>query len=67
MNAYEFAKIGAAIVIEEPNLLPGIFFAQLAAILQKPDVYAKMSAAASTAFMPGGAEKIAEALIALGG
>ena len=29
VDAYEFAKNGAAIVIEEANLVPGIFFAQL--------------------------------------
>ncbi len=45
VDAYEFAKSGAAIVIEEANLLPGIFFTQLKQILGDADLRAKMSAA----------------------
>ena len=36
INAYEFAKTGAAVVIEEGNLLPGIF-KNLHFALTKPD------------------------------
>jgi len=62
-DAYEFAKTGAAIVIEEANLLPGIFFSQLKNILDDADLRAKMSAASSAFFIPGAAEKIADELM----
>ena len=63
VDAYEFAKNGAAIVIEEANLVPGIFFAQLKNIITDNAMRAKMSAASSEFFIPGAAEKIAEALM----
>jgi UDP-N-acetylglucosamine--N-acetylmuramyl-(pentapeptide) pyrophosphoryl-undecaprenol N-acetylglucosamine transferase len=63
VDAYEFAKSGAAIVIEEANLLPGIFFAQLKNILADNDLRAKMSAASSSFFIPGAADKIADELM----
>jgi UDP-N-acetylglucosamine--N-acetylmuramyl-(pentapeptide) pyrophosphoryl-undecaprenol N-acetylglucosamine transferase len=65
VDAYEFAKSGAAIVIEEANLLPGIFFTQLKNILTDNDLRAKMSAASSAFFIPGAADKIAEELMAI--
>lgn len=65
VDAYEFAKNGAAVVIEEANLLPGIFFSQLKNILTDNDLRAKMSAASSAFFIPGAAEKIADGLIAM--
>jgi UDP-N-acetylglucosamine--N-acetylmuramyl-(pentapeptide) pyrophosphoryl-undecaprenol N-acetylglucosamine transferase len=63
VDAYEFAATGAAIVIEEANLLPGIFFAQLTNILTDADLRAKMSAASSSFFIPGAADKIADGLM----
>jgi len=63
VNAYEFAKIGAAIVIEESNLLPGIFLNQLKSILTDGDVHAKMSAASAKFFIPGAAGKIVDELM----
>jgi UDP-N-acetylglucosamine--N-acetylmuramyl-(pentapeptide) pyrophosphoryl-undecaprenol N-acetylglucosamine transferase len=63
VDAYEFAATGAAIVIEEVNLMPGIFFTQLKNILNDNDMRAKMSAASSAFFIPGAAEKIAEGLM----
>ena len=66
-NAYAFAKSGAAIVIEEANLLPGIFLGQVKAVLGDDALRAKMAAAASAFFIPGAAEKICQALIELGG
>jgi UDP-N-acetylglucosamine--N-acetylmuramyl-(pentapeptide) pyrophosphoryl-undecaprenol N-acetylglucosamine transferase len=63
VDAYEFAKSGAAIVIEEANLLPGIFFTQLKQIISDNDLRAKMSSASSAFFIPGAAEKIAEGLM----
>jgi UDP-N-acetylglucosamine--N-acetylmuramyl-(pentapeptide) pyrophosphoryl-undecaprenol N-acetylglucosamine transferase len=63
VDAYEFAATGAAIVIEEANLLPGIFFAQLTNILVDADLRAKMSAASLAFFIPGAADKIADGLM----
>lgn len=65
VDAYEFAATGAAIVIEEANLLPGIFFSQLGNILNDADLRAKMSAASSAFFIPGAADKIADGLMAI--
>jgi UDP-N-acetylglucosamine--N-acetylmuramyl-(pentapeptide) pyrophosphoryl-undecaprenol N-acetylglucosamine transferase len=65
VDAYEFANTGAAVVIEEANLLPGIFFTQLKNILMDADLRAKMSAASLAFFIPGAAEKIADGLMAI--
>ncbi len=65
IDAMEFAKTGAAIVIEEDNLLPGLFFGQLDALLRNQDRLAKMSAASAAFFKPGAAEAIAKELIAV--
>jgi len=65
VDAYEFAKNGAAIVIEEANLVPGIFFGQLKTIITDNDLRIKMGLASSAFFIPGAAEKIAEELIAI--
>lgn len=63
VDAYEFAATGAAIVIEEANLVPGIFFSQLKNILTDDALRARMSDASSKFFIPGAAEKIAEGLM----
>ena len=65
IDAYEFAKNGAAVVIEEANLVPSIFFNQLQNILTNNDLRAKMSAASSAFFIPGAAEKIADELLGM--
>ena len=53
VNAYDFSEDGAGIVIEEPNLLPGIFISQLKSILTRPEAAAKMSEASKKFFCPG--------------
>jgi UDP-N-acetylglucosamine--N-acetylmuramyl-(pentapeptide) pyrophosphoryl-undecaprenol N-acetylglucosamine transferase len=63
VNAYEFAKGGAAVVIEEANLLPGIFINQIKMILTNETLRAKMSAASAKFFIPGAADKIALEII----
>jgi len=65
LNAYAFAKAGAAVVIEEGNLLPGIFINQVKVILANADLRAKMSAASRQFFVPDAAEKIAGEILAL--
>jgi UDP-N-acetylglucosamine--N-acetylmuramyl-(pentapeptide) pyrophosphoryl-undecaprenol N-acetylglucosamine transferase len=64
-NAYEYARTGAAIVIEEPNLLPAIFVNQLREILRKPDLREKMGQAAQAFFRPGAADLLAEEVLSL--
>lgn len=64
-NAYEFAKTGAAIVIEEANLLPGIFLTQIRETLKNPELLAAMSLASQRFFKPQGAEIIAEEILKL--
>ncbi len=63
VNAYELAKSGAAIVIEEANLGPGIFLSQLRKLLKDAALRDKMSEAAKKFFKPGAAEIIAEELL----
>ncbi|MDP2598455.1 MAG: UDP-N-acetylglucosamine--N-acetylmuramyl-(pentapeptide) pyrophosphoryl-undecaprenol N-acetylglucosamine transferase [Candidatus Liptonbacteria bacterium] len=65
INAYEFAKTGAAVVIEEANLFPAIFSSQLKAIIGHPDVLQKMSVASQNFFKPGAAETIAREILRL--
>lgn len=64
MNAYDFAKNGAAIVIEEANLLPGIFVAQAKSVLANPELQKKMGVAAKQFFMPNAAETIVDGILA---
>lgn len=63
INAYEFAKTGAAVVIEETNLLAGIFINQIKSILQNSELLNKMSLASGKFFKPGATEVIAEELL----
>jgi UDP-N-acetylglucosamine--N-acetylmuramyl-(pentapeptide) pyrophosphoryl-undecaprenol N-acetylglucosamine transferase len=65
VNAYEFAKLGGAVVIEESNLLPGIFLNQLKTILTNNDLRTRMSESSAKFFIPGAAEKIVEELMAI--
>lgn len=65
INAYEFAKNGAGVVIEEANLLPSIFLSQFNPILTNKDLHTKMSAASAQFFVPNAAETIADGLIAM--
>jgi UDP-N-acetylglucosamine--N-acetylmuramyl-(pentapeptide) pyrophosphoryl-undecaprenol N-acetylglucosamine transferase len=62
MNAYDFAKDGAAVVIEEPNLFPGIFLGELTKILSNPELQQKMSAAAKQFFVPNSADAIVDGI-----
>ncbi len=65
VNAYEFSKLGAAIVIEEENLLPGVFLTQLKSILDNPETMSKMGVAAANFFRPGAETAIAEEILRL--
>lgn len=61
-NAYEYEAAGAAIVVEEENLLPHIFINTLEKVLNNPEISAKMSAAAKKFYQPDAAAKISEAI-----
>ena len=63
MNAFEFAKGGSAVIIEETNLLPGLFIKQLHDIIGNPDVLERMSQASAAFFKPNAAHAIAEELM----
>jgi len=65
-NAYEFSKTGAAVVIEEENLLPGIFLSQLKSLINKPELRQKMATEAAKFYEPQAAEKIVEGILKLG-
>ncbi|MBI2013708.1 MAG: glycosyltransferase [Candidatus Colwellbacteria bacterium] len=45
-NAYEYAKSGGAVVLEEENLLPNLFISALKEILENSEKYTTMSEAA---------------------
>ena len=49
-NAYSFAEAGGGIVIEEANLLPGIFLNELKKILDNGELRGKMAAASGKVF-----------------
>ena len=58
-NAYEYAKTGAAVVIEEANLKPNLFLSQLKNILEDKAKYSAMAAAAKNFARPDAAKIIA--------
>lgn len=67
INAYEFSKIGAAIVMEEANLLSSLFMSQLKNILSSPERLGKMSLAAKNFAKPSAGRLIAEEIVKLAG
>jgi UDP-N-acetylglucosamine--N-acetylmuramyl-(pentapeptide) pyrophosphoryl-undecaprenol N-acetylglucosamine transferase len=62
-NAYAFADAGGGVVLEEANLLPGIFLQQLKTILEDKERQKKMSEASGKFFVPQAAEKIVDEII----
>jgi len=65
-NAYEYARTGAAVVIEQANLEPNIFLGQLKKIFSEPEKLNQMSQAAKNFAKPKAARVIAEEIIKLG-
>ncbi|MBU1014949.1 UDP-N-acetylglucosamine--N-acetylmuramyl-(pentapeptide) pyrophosphoryl-undecaprenol N-acetylglucosamine transferase [Patescibacteria group bacterium] len=62
-NAYEYAKSGAAIVLEAPNLTPHFFLQKLKNVLSNPRELEHMKTAASAFAKPNAAKTIAEYLV----
>jgi len=65
-NAYEYARTGAAVVIEQANLEPNIFLGQLKKIFSEPEKLNQMSQAAKNFAKPKAARVIADEIIKLG-
>jgi UDP-N-acetylglucosamine--N-acetylmuramyl-(pentapeptide) pyrophosphoryl-undecaprenol N-acetylglucosamine transferase len=65
VNAYEYAKTGAAIVIEETNLTPNVFIAEAEKIIGDNELNKKMSAAAGGFGKPNAAELIAREILSI--
>ncbi|MHB1163075.1 MAG: UDP-N-acetylglucosamine--N-acetylmuramyl-(pentapeptide) pyrophosphoryl-undecaprenol N-acetylglucosamine transferase [Minisyncoccota bacterium] len=64
-NAYAFARTGAAIVLEEDNLSPHLFVAEIQHILNDPELAKRMSAAAEGFTDPDAARILAHEVLAL--
>lgn len=64
-NAYAYARSGAAVVIEEKNLTPHVFTAEVDRILADAPFRARMGAAAKNFSRPDAATMLAEAVIAI--
>jgi len=64
-NAYVFGQSDAAVIIEESNLLPGIFMNEVKQILTDKDLQEKMSFAVKQFFIPDAADKIGEGILKL--
>lgn len=65
-NAYEYAKFGAAQVIEENNLKVNILLIQIKNILGDPATLKYMSECAAAFFKPRSAEELATEILRLG-
>ena len=63
-NAYAYAKRGAALVVERPNLKPHLFLETLKGLLGDKERLNEMSKAAEKFASPKAAEKIAKAILA---
>lgn len=66
-NAYAFAALGGAKVIEEGNLTPSILIGALRSILGSPQVAAAMGAASASFYKPEADRVIAEEVMRLAG
>jgi UDP-N-acetylglucosamine--N-acetylmuramyl-(pentapeptide) pyrophosphoryl-undecaprenol N-acetylglucosamine transferase len=62
-NAYNYARFGGAIVIEEVNLSPAILVFELKRLLQDRALLSKMSDSAKNFYKPDAAKKIAQEIL----
>lgn len=67
LNAFYYARLGAASVVEEKNLTPHIVLNEIANTLANPQKVAQMCEAAKNFVKPDAAEAIARELIELAG
>lgn len=66
-NAYAYERRGAAVVIEEENLLIGLFMGEVKKILGSAEVQTNMSEAARAFFMPAAGQAIADDILRVAG
>lgn len=64
-NAFEFAKTGATLLIDQANLTPHLFLAEIARLFKDKDHLANMSKSAQSFAKIEAGQKIAQALIEL--
>jgi UDP-N-acetylglucosamine--N-acetylmuramyl-(pentapeptide) pyrophosphoryl-undecaprenol N-acetylglucosamine transferase len=65
VNAYEFAKVGAAVVIEEPNFTHHLLLATIEELLSNPALLQDMAGHTTRFATPDAARRIAEELLTL--
>lgn len=64
-NAVTYSEAGAALVIEEDNLLPAVFLDEVGGLLKDKTQMQKMSEAAKKFYLPDAAQKIADDVLSL--
>lgn len=64
-NAYAYARTGAAVVLEEENLVPHLFIAEIQRILKDPELSKRMGAAARGFTDPDAARVLAREVLAI--
>ena len=65
--ANEFAKVGAAVVIPNPELTPNLLVKALASVLQDEDRRRRMAVAARSLHIPNAAQRLSEIVLTLAG
>ena len=63
INAYEYAKTGAAIVMEQENLNPHLFLSKITSLLENPEQLAKMKNSALAFAKPLAGKAIAREIL----
>lgn len=64
-NAFEYAKTGAAVIVEQNNLTPNLFLNEISKLIDNPDILQKMSDCAKSFTKPNAANQIAEEILKL--
>lgn len=64
-NAYAYARTGAAVVIEEENLVPHLFVAEVERIIKDPELSKRMGAAGAGFTDPDAARILAKEVLAI--
>jgi UDP-N-acetylglucosamine--N-acetylmuramyl-(pentapeptide) pyrophosphoryl-undecaprenol N-acetylglucosamine transferase len=65
--ANEFAKVGAALVIPNPQLTPNLLVESIASILQDEDRRRRMAVSARALHIPSAAQRLSEIVLTLAG
>lgn len=65
-NAFNYAKTGATIVLEQLNLTPNLFLNEINKVLDNPELFQKMSSNAKEFSRPEAAQQIAGKIVEMG-